>query len=84
MNSILDARPMVAVKKSQFDSHSFLFNCENGVIDLKTGELLPHDRDLLLTKISNIHYDKDADCPHWMRFMESISKMKMGQLTMNL
>lgn len=78
MNSILDARPMVAVKKTQFDSHSFLFNCENGVIDLKTGELLPHDRDLLLTKISNIHYDKDADCPHWMRFMESIFKNEDG------
>ncbi|MFP3354723.1 hypothetical protein R0K04_25565, partial [Pseudoalteromonas sp. SIMBA_153] len=38
MNTILDTRPMVAVKKEELDSHKYLFNCENGVIDLKTGE----------------------------------------------
>jgi putative DNA primase/helicase len=72
INSILDARPMVSVRKQDFDAHKFLFNCDNGVIDLKTGELLPHDRDLLLTKISPIAYDKNAKCPNWMNFLESI------------
>lgn len=72
VNSILDARPMVSIKKSELDSHKYLFNCANGVIDLRNGELLPHDRDLLLTKISNINYDKNAKCPNWIAFMESI------------
>ncbi|MEH7105724.1 phage/plasmid primase, P4 family [Bacillus velezensis] len=72
MNTILDARPMVSVRKQELDSHKYLFNCENGVIDLKTGELLPHDRDLLFTKISPVAYEKDADCPNWKAFMESI------------
>ncbi|MGG4126616.1 phage/plasmid primase, P4 family, partial [Bacillus licheniformis] len=54
------------------DSHKYLFNCDNGVIDLKTGELLPHDRDLLFTKISPISYQPDADCPNWKTFLESI------------
>jgi putative DNA primase/helicase len=72
INSILDARPMVAVRKSQFDSHSYLFNCSNGVVDLKKGELLPHDRSHLLTKISNVQYDKNADCPNWKAFLKSI------------
>lgn len=58
MNTILDTRPMVAVKKEELDSHKYLFNCENGVIDLKTGEILPHDRDLLFTKISTVAYQK--------------------------
>ncbi|MCC2381223.1 DNA primase, partial [Bacillus wiedmannii] len=31
INSILDVRPMVSVKKKELDSHNFLFNCENGV-----------------------------------------------------
>ncbi|WP_337220566.1 phage/plasmid primase, P4 family, partial [Staphylococcus epidermidis] len=75
----LDARPMVAVKKSEFDSHKFLFNCGNGVIDLKTGELLPHDRKYMLTKISNIDYDLNAECPNWIRFMESIFKDQDGE-----
>ncbi|ALV02210.1 DNA primase [Bacillus siamensis] len=72
MNSILDTRPMVSVRKQELDSHKYLFNCENGVIDLKTGDLLPHDRDLLFTKISPVAYEKDADCPNWKAFMESI------------
>ncbi|GIN74003.1 hypothetical protein J14TS2_44780 [Bacillus sp. J14TS2] len=78
MNSILDARPMVSVKKTDFDSHKYLFNCGNGVIDLKTGELLPHDRDYLFTKTSNVHYDKNADCPNWKIFLESIFKNDDG------
>jgi len=78
INSILDVRPMVSVKKKELDSHSFLFNCDNGVIDLKTGELLPHDRDLLLTKISPIKYDRNAECPNWKAFLESIFKTHTG------
>jgi putative DNA primase/helicase len=74
MNSILDARPMVSVKKTEFDAHQFLFNCSNGVIDLKTGKLHAHDRDYLLTKISNVEYKENADCPNWMKFLESIFK----------
>lgn len=72
INSILDVRPMVAVKKKELDNHKFLFNCENGVIDLKTGDLSAHDRDLLFTKISPIEYKKDAKCPNWISFLESI------------
>lgn len=79
INSILDVRPMVSVKKKELDSHNFLFNCENGVIDLKTGELLPHDRDLLLTKLSPIKYDKNAECPNWKAFLESIFKTHTGE-----
>ncbi|MEC1197638.1 phage/plasmid primase, P4 family, partial [Bacillus paralicheniformis] len=33
---------------------------------------LPHDRDLLFTKISPIAYQSDADCPNWKAFLESI------------
>jgi putative DNA primase/helicase len=78
MNSILDTRPLVSVKKTDFDSHEYLFNCGNGVIDLKTGELHPHNRDYLFTKISNIEYDDKAECPNWKRFLESIFKNDDG------
>ncbi|WP_212958786.1 phage/plasmid primase, P4 family [Bacillus sanguinis] len=78
INSILDVRPMVSVKKKELDAHNFLFNCDNGVIDLKTGELLSHDRDLLLTKLSPIKYDRNAECPNWKAFLESIFKTHTG------
>ncbi|WHY75725.1 phage/plasmid primase, P4 family [Neobacillus sp. WH10] len=72
INSIMDVKPMVSVRKKDFDSHKFLFNCNNGVIDLKTGELLQHERDLLLTKMSPIKYDSTVDCPNWKSFLRSI------------
>jgi len=79
INSILDVKPMVSVRKKELDSHSFLFNCDNGIIDLKTGELLPHDRDLLLTKLSPIKYERNAECPNWKAFLESIFKTHTGE-----
>ncbi|WP_144528758.1 phage/plasmid primase, P4 family [Peribacillus simplex] len=79
INSILDARPMVSVSKKDFDAHSFFFNCNNGVVDLRTGEFIPHDRDLLLTKISPIDYEKDAECPNWISFLESIFLTTSGE-----
>jgi putative DNA primase/helicase len=72
ISSIADVKPMVSVRKKDFDSHKFLFNCDNGVIDLKTGELKPHDRDLLLTKMTPIQYHKEAKCPNWISFLHSI------------
>ncbi|WP_423408047.1 phage/plasmid primase, P4 family [Heyndrickxia sp. MSNUG] len=84
INSILDARPMVSVKKTEFDAHKYLFNCDNGVIDLKTGKLLPHDRELLLTKISRISYNPEAECPNWTTFLNSIFKDSDGNTNFEL
>ena len=50
-----------------------LLNVTNGVIDLETGELLPPSRDLFLTKIIDIEYDKNAKCPEWENFIELIT-----------
>ncbi|UED76080.1 phage/plasmid primase, P4 family [Brevibacillus sp. DP1.3A] len=80
MNSILDTRPMVAVSKHELDSHNYLFNCENGVIDLKTGKLQPHSKDLLLTKLSNVTYEETAECPSWKAFIESIFVNDKGEV----
>lgn len=79
MSSILDTRPMVSVVKAELDNHSFLFNCSNGVLDLKKGKLLPHNRDLLLTKIANVTYDPTAKCPSWLKFLDSIFEDQEGK-----
>lgn len=72
MNSIKDLMPLVAAERSEFDQHKYLFNVENGVIDLKTGKLLPHNRDLKITKISNVTFDEKAECPNWLAFLDQI------------
>jgi len=59
-----------------FDKDIYLLNVENGTINLKTGELKPHDSKNKITKISNIFYDKNAACPIWKAFLNRIFEEK--------
>lgn len=74
MNSIKDLMPLVPGEREDFDRHKYLFNLENGILDLKTGKLQPHDRELNLTKITNVEFDPKAECPTWMLFLNQIFK----------
>ena len=56
----------------EFDSDPWSLNCENGTIDLKTGELRPHRREDYITKIVPVEYDLAATCPRWKRFLHEI------------
>lgn len=44
---------MIPVCNDMFDKNDYYFNCNNGVINLKTGVLLEHNKNLLLNKISS-------------------------------
>lgn len=72
MNSIKDLMPLVPGERQEFDKHKYLLNVENGIVDLKTGKLQPHNRELGLTKITNIVFDENAKCPEWLNFLDQI------------
>ena len=61
----------IPIELSQLDADPMLLNCLNGTIDLRTGELLKHDRDHLITKIAPVEYDLNAEHPIWQRFLET-------------
>lgn len=48
-----------------FDTHPDLLNVGNGVVDLRTGQLGPHDPELRLTKITPVDYDPAASSSDW-------------------
>lgn len=50
-----------------------LLNCLNGVVNLKTGELLPHDPKYLMTMMCPVIYDPEARCP---AFMAALTKFQ--------
>lgn len=56
------------------DRDLFLFNVQNGTIDLRTFEKLPHDQINLITKISPVVFDAGAKCPTWLAFLDRIFK----------
>jgi P4 family phage/plasmid primase-like protien len=55
-----------------YDQDPWLFNVQNGTLDLKTGELLPHDSSNMMTKISQVNYDTEATCPLWNKFLARV------------
>ena len=57
-----------------FDSDPYLFNCANGTLDLRTGELREFRREDYLTKGSEVTFNPSAACPQWDAFMDQIFK----------
>ena len=66
------SEPGVPILPDDLDRDPMLMNVQNGTIDLRTGRLLPHNRDDLITKIAPVSYDPAAQCPLWMRFLDRI------------
>jgi putative DNA primase/helicase len=56
---------VVAVDAGTFDQRPDLLNVGNGVVDLRTGEIAPHDPALRLTKITEAPYVPGATHPDW-------------------
>jgi putative DNA primase/helicase len=51
-----------------------LLGCQNGIIDLRTGELLPHDRLLLMSKITGTELAPiGTPAPLWSAFLKRIT-----------
>lgn len=63
----------IPVSTSQLDSDPFLMNCQNGVIDLRTGELLPHKADLYMTQIAKANYVPGKKFELFGEFMKLIT-----------
>lgn len=62
----------VHVAAEEFDARPDLLAFRNGVVDLRTGELHPHDSAHLLTYCLDIDYNPEAKCPRWERFLEEV------------
>lgn len=64
--------PKVAITPDDFDRAPHLLNVLNGTIDLKTGNLRPHDRSDMITKLIPVKYDPNARAPKWKTFLDRI------------
>jgi putative DNA primase/helicase len=65
-------RGILLVDAGEFDAYSDLLNAANGIVDLRTGELLPHDPELYLTKITKVPYVPGATSPDWDTALEAL------------
>ncbi len=66
------SEPGIPIVPEDLDRDLMLLNVQNGTINLRTGELLPHRREDLITKLAPVIYDPKAECPLWMKFLRRI------------
>jgi putative DNA primase/helicase len=64
------ARAKMRAAITDFDSDPWLLNVRNGVVDLRTGELLPHDPTMLLMQQCPVNYNPDAPAPIFHAYLE--------------
>lgn len=72
MLKLARSEPGIAIVPDMLDTDPWLLNCENGILDLRTGELLLHRREDYLTKLCPVVFDPKADCPLWLAFLREI------------
>jgi putative DNA primase/helicase len=66
------SEPRIPVCHEQLDADPWVLNVMNGTINLRTGELQPHRRADLITKLAPVIYDQDATAPTWAGFLERV------------
>jgi putative DNA primase/helicase len=69
----------IVVTPDDLDADPFLLNCTNGTLDLRTGELRPHDPADLITKMTNAAYDPGAAGAEFRAFLAVADQPRVRQ-----
>lgn len=72
MVEMAKSEPGMSTMTTDFDQNPMLLGVTNGVLDLKSGRLLPVTPDVRVRKRCAVEYDPEASCPRFEQFMEEI------------
>src|SRR4051812_32787567 len=72
MVTLAKAHLLIPCAGDVFDTQTWLLNCPNGTVNLKTGERLELRREDMITKLCPTKYDPAADCPAYLRFLDAV------------
>lgn len=64
----------IPASPDEFDVYTDFINCQNGIVNLRNGELIPHDSNFMMSKITFSEYDTSDKKPElWMRFLDDVT-----------
>ena len=66
----------IGTVNSDYDKDPTLLNCKNGVVNLRTGELLPHKREYMMSKNTNVAVDMENEPTEWLKALKAIFQGK--------
>lgn len=63
----------IPVLPDQMDAYQEYLNCQNGIINLRNGELMPHVPEFMMTRMCLAEYDVSDKRPvRWLKFLSEI------------
>lgn len=62
----------VSILPAQFDRDIWSLNVQNGVLNLRNGDLKEHNAELYLSNVAFAEYSDKFDCPRWKSFLDEI------------
>lgn len=70
--ALAKSEPGIEVTADTFDTNPYELNCMNGIVDLRTLSIRPHDPSARMTKLAPVEFDRSAQCPQWQRFISEV------------
>lgn len=67
------AKDEIPIIAAQLNADPFFLNCKNGVVDLRTGKLLPHDPKLFISKMAGASYALEPKFKRFEQFLKDIT-----------
>ena len=64
--------PGIPINTEELDKNPALLNVANGTIDLRNGDIKPHNKTDYLTQIIDIEYNPAANCKQFLHFLDVI------------
>ena len=75
-----DLRERNPICITRFDEDRKLFNCKNGILNLETLDLLPHNSEFLISKESGVEYNPEAKCPLFEKTVSEIMDQNQDKI----
>lgn len=66
-NMLKISRHKLSIRPEDIDNNNYLFNVQNGTLDLKKCVLRPHRADNYITKLANVTFEKTAQSNLWKK-----------------
>lgn len=64
----------IPASPDDFDAYTDYLNCQNGIVNLRNGELIPHDSNFMMSKACLSDYDTSHGKPkRWLQFLDEVT-----------
>lgn len=77
---IVESDPRIAMRPEAFDADPWQLNTPGGIVQLKTGDVLPHSAEALCSKQTKVAPDFEASAPVWQRFLRECTGGDAGMV----